>query len=1394
MHTELPPPQKRFNAWQQLCLRLREIAATPDSRLMRAARIGIRVMLVGYFIFCAIFLCVRYFVLPQISQYKSHVEKALTEGFGRQVTIARIDASWYGFRPLLKLNEVVVHDADGDPALQLPEIKATVSWWSFVAFDLRLAQLEINRPELDIRRDSKGNLYVAGLPVDTSVRKKGGGMDWILRQNTILIRDGTIRWVDELRNAPELALKNLNFVLENSGRRHRMRFIAHSNIIQSGEIDIRADFVHPYFAERISDSSAWKGSLYLALPSAELEPWKPYFDFPYGLKKGAGAVNAWMSFDHARIADLTVDVDLNNVVLQLEPRLPVLDLRRISGRISAKEIFDADATDDSLTLGDRPHEVELSDIFLETADGIKMKSVDFSEKHIPAKDGKPAMTEISTDELDLSTLIQLTKYLPLTSEQHRMLNDFSPSGELNQFSIRWEGQYPDLVSYKVSGRFVNFSMNAVPARSARPKTAGEPAQAAIPAIPGFRNLTGSVSANEHGGTLELDSDAATLNLPSYFQKPSWHFDELKLRANWSQSEGNPFVFVIEKMDFDLDGISASISGRHTKPLSDDEKGPGTVDMTATIKSFDMTRTGHYVPLQTKEVLRYWLSNAFQEGTASNISVHLKGDLSRFPFTDTAAGKSEDGEFSVRMDVNGVRLNYAPTMVSKEGKLLWEPIEKINGWLTIKGGEIVIHADNAILSGNTLTNVDVVIPDMLAEDASLNVVGYAEGELQNFLRFVNASPVNNVIGGLTEESKTTGTASLILKMQMPLSNMANSKVQGTVQFADNDIHLFPDLPVLTSVRGKVLFSDKGFELEGVNAQFLGGTVNLSGGTGKDGGSQVNASGTLTAEGLRKNYAVGSLGKMMGRLSGSMAYTLSITQKGGSQSGGYPDIVLESGMSGFGVDLPAPLGKKSSETRQLHVAANPIASTGKARRDEIKIAYGPSAFAHYERQKIDKTWQLSRGGIGINVKPVLHPGVSLNLNLPALDMNVWQEALSSLLADNGAGKVAAKGGADIGKYVEPQQFSIQVDELAAMEFKLTKANITGSRQPGRWQAEVDANELKGQLMWTEPVGKQTTGKLTARLATLTIPRMAPDRIEDAIKRDSVRDIPAIDVVTDNLTLFDIKLGKTELVANNVATPAGREWHINRLSISNPDARLNSTGSWVVGSSGAQQTRMNYDLDIRDAGRLLDRFGYKDILSGGKGKMHGDISWAGLPYSLDIPSLSGKIDLNVGKGQFLKVEPGMAKLLGVLSMQSLPRRLTLDFRDVFSDGFAFDEVTAKAEISKGVATTENLTMKGVTATVLMDGSVDIAKETQNLHVAVLPEINAGAASIAYSLINPAIGVGTFLAQLFLKDPLSKTFTFEYQITGSWTEPNIQKLESKESRTQKFIDSVKPTSKDEI
>ena len=274
-----------------------------------------------------------------------------------------------------------------------------------------------------------------------------------------------------------------------------------------------------------------------------------------------------------------------------------------------------------------------------------------------------------------------------------------------------------------------------------------------------------------------------------------------------------------------------------------------------------------------------------------------------------------------------------------------------------------------------------------------------------------------------------------------------------------------------------------------------------------------------------------------------------------------------------------------------------------------------------------------------------------------------------------------------------------------------------------------------------------------------------------------IPALDLIVDDFELKGRKLGRVEVEAVNLASTArrvgkfDREWRLNKFNVTTSEAKFSATGVWM-GELNAN-TRLDFKLDITDAGKLLDLFGIKETVLGGAGRMEGQIAWRGSPLSMNYPSMTGQFNINIEKGQFLKSDPGVGKLLSVLSMQTIMKRLTFDFRDVFSSGFAFDFIRGDVAIARGIASTNNFQMSGVNAVVLIEGQSDVAKETQELRVVIAPEVNAGVASLLVATaINPAIGLGTFLAQLFLRQPLIEAATRELHVKGTWSDPLITEV----------------------
>jgi uncharacterized protein YhdP len=213
---------------------------------------------------------------------------------------------------------------------------------------------------------------------------------------------------------------------------------------------------------------------------------------------------------------------------------------------------------------------------------------------------------------------------------------------------------------------------------------------------------------------------------------------------------------------------------------------------------------------------------------------------------------------------------------------------------------------------------------------------------------------------------------------------------------------------------------------------------------------------------------------------------------------------------------------------------------------------------------------------------------------------------------------------------------------------------------------------------------------------------------------------------------------------------------------------------------RTTLDVALEVGNGGALLARSGYPGVVRDTKGRIEGRLHWPGSPVEFSGGALSGTLALDMQQGQFLKAEPGIARLVGVLNMQSLPRRIKLDFRDIFSEGFAYERIRGDLQFLNGQASTQNLRIIGVQASVILGGTADLATERQDLRVLVLPEVNAGLASLGYAaLVNPAIGLGAFIAQYVLRNPVRELLSYEYRVTGSWSDPVVE-LVRREMRSE--------------
>jgi uncharacterized protein YhdP len=345
-------------------------------------------------------------------------------------------------------------------------------------------------------------------------------------------------------------------------------------------------------------------------------------------------------------------------------------------------------------------------------------------------------------------------------------------------------------------------------------------------------------------------------------------------------------------------------------------------------------------------------------------------------------------------------------------------------------------------------------------------------------------------------------------------------------------------------------------------------------------------------------------------------------------------------------------------------------------------------------------------------------------------------------------------------------VKFGEIDVFGRRFQDVSLNAASQSGSVQLTLAGGQIEGLANWRSE-GK---GRLTARLRKLALPPSDTPAGAPAERRDPAKplELPALDVIVDQFQLGTKQLGRLELNAIHQE----RDWRIERLRLASADMVLAGDGVWQ-GWLTQPRTQLNVRMDVSDVGAALARWELPAGVRRGTAKIEGQLGWAGSPQDFDYPTLQGTLSLEAAKGQFVKLEPGIAKLLGILSLQALPRRISLDFRDVFSEGFAFDSITGALKIERGVATTDNFRIQGPAARVAMSGQVDLARETQTLKVRVTPHI-AESVSIAGALIGgPVAGVATYLAQKILKDPIEQLASFEYNVTGSWTEPQVAKVE---------------------
>jgi uncharacterized protein (TIGR02099 family) len=1262
-----------------------------NSTMKRIWRVAEVLAWTAFFAFAVLLLAVRFWILPTVEQHRDAIAAAAARVIGQPVKIGAIEAGWLGLRPQINLSNVRIFDAQGREALLLPSVENVISWRSLLHGELRLRALIIDGPRLEVRRDAAGAIYVAGLKLGGRAEERGF-TDWVLGQEEIVIRNAEIEWRDEKRGAPPLALAALNLRLRNSGDEHAVGLVARPPAQLGSRLEVRAELA----GRSLTDPAAWNGRLYAELGATDLAAWRAWIDYPLDVREARGELRLWATLEGGALTEATADVALVQVLALLGPELPALELSSLRGRLQARALRDG-------------YELSARGLAAVPAEGPPLQPTDFmvrwggsaAEQHGSA----------SARLIEFEPLLNLVGTLPLPADARALIAELEPTGRVNDARFEWQGRFASPQRFTARARFSDLGLS--PWRS----------------LPGFAGLSGTLEASEKKGRLYLASRKAEIDLPRILPDARIGLDTLNGQVDWEHQDDGALALRLSSISFANADASGNAYGSYTRSGT----GPGVIDLVATLTRADGARVGRYLPhghlMSGKsgkggEKLRQYLIDSIVAGQASDVRLRLRGDLREFPFVDPARG-----QFEVTARVERGVLNYANG---------WPRIENVEGELHFERDSMTIVGRSGTILGTRLSNVRVSIPELSAPAAHLLINGQAAGPAGEFLKFIAASPVQGMVGGMTDTLQISGNGTLRLKIDLPIEDPKATRIAGEFDFAGNSIEVHPHLPAIERAAGGFAFTDAGFTLRRVTGRLLGAPVEISGGTRADSSVEIMAQG--------RNLRVAELPlerPWRDHLSGAASYAATLTVREG-----HARLKLESSLRGVASTLPAPLAKGAGDALPLRIE---IAQVDGGARDRVSATLGRLAAAELLRRRQGETMVVQRGGVAFSPVPGQpvrlpeRPGILLYGSLAALDLDSWL-ALAPTGDDDLAGV----------------SVDMRVGTLDLYGKRVSGLTVRAGTDAVGWSASVNAQELSGDISYRG-------GQVLARLDYLSLPPDSPTPMRSRAAQPA--DMPGVDLVAERFDFRGKPFGQLMLAASKRAGAQGPEWRVEKLALTSSDASLQGSGAWRATADAATASELEFQIEASDAGSFLSRVGFANVVKGGKATLAGTLNWRGDPSSLDYPSLGGELKLEATDGQFLEIDPGFGKLLSLMSLQQLPRRIGLDFSDVFSKGFKFERIDAEARVEKGVMGLKGFKMSGSAADVEMRGDVDLARETQNLRVRIIPGVG-DTAGTALVFVNPAVGVAAVIAQRVLKNPLGQLLAYQYTVTGSWSDPKVARI----------------------
>lgn len=950
-----------------------------------------------------------------------------------------------------------------------------------------------------------------------------------------------------------------------------------------------------------------------------------------------------------------------------------------------------------------------------------------TEFMLNVKTGKQTQINSTVKYLRLNDITPLLEGLTTIPQKTQdVINALQPHGDLNNIQLQYQ-QKNKKIYYHLVSTFDQLAMKS------------------YQKIPGYSGLAGKINLNQSQGILQLSTKNANLDYPQLFNEP-FVLTNLQSNIQWKKNdkgiELQMFGTKLSDSNFDL------LANMQLEIDNDMKKSKIALLSQYNIKHLDQLKT--YLPKKMlRKKLYVWLQHAFPAGQAATGKILIGGKLMNFPYVKNR------GQFIVDTHLQDLQLNFAKH---------WPSIDHLTGHLVFHKNMMRFKAESGDLMQQPITSLTATIPDMAAHPQSILAVDTSIKlkQLETAREYIFSSPLKKTIGKSIAPMQFDGAGKLHLKLTVPL-HTAKTKVKADLSIVDTQL-TFPKWRLqFKHLNGLLHFTDKIVSAKDIRAQFYGKPITTNISTinhNQQHYTQITSRTTMKLSDLKDYFSLHSLRFIDGTT--NIKTTVDIAR------GGDTHVIMSSNFKGVNVAMPSPFGKKPAQARRFHVDAY----LHDKQPPLIRIVYGNlvGGLIGYRLHKGESVFDravihFGKGGYLLQKQS----GIFLNGNLSNFNWDDWKKFFQTYYNQSTEKKSDKRDSAI-------KQINMNIGKLEAVHQVINNIHIQISRRVSDWLIYMTSRKISGVLQIPYAWRKQGIFGQFDHLQLQTF--------EDG-KASNLKKLNPNDFIALKLSANDFSYGKKDYgqVTLNMS-PIKQGIKIDQLSIVNNAYVLNTHGRWTEANK-KDESSFSGSIYTDNLGDLFKKQDFSDHLYQGKGTANFSLSWPGAPSDFQTNSLQGAIQLDftdgaiIGLGQNTNKKIGLGKLINILSVQSILKRLTLNFSDLDESGYSFSTLRGDLAIKNGNILTNNLYLDGSVAELYLAGKVGLINKDYDIDLKVSPYVTSSLPLIATIAGGPLAGVATWAVSKIARSGIEQVVSYYYHITGTWEHPKIIELKKDNSNS---------------